>query len=144
MNAVKLTIHKAVITAIFTFALGAVGLANGTGPAGGDKGTGGGNDANTAAVTYIPAPEGQGLFHIVYNNAKGSRFVLQILDQDGNQLYQNVFMDKKFSRNFQMADPDSYLKLVFVIHNLGDGSMQRYEAETTTHEVEDVDVREVK
>jgi hypothetical protein len=135
MNAVKLTIRKAVITAIFTFALGAIGLANGTG---------GGDSPNTAEVTYIPVSEGQGHFHVVYNNDKGSRFVLQILDQDGNQLYQNVFTDKKFSRNFQMADPDSYLKLVFVIRNLGDQSFQRFEAETNAYMIEDVDVREIK
>src|SRR5580658_6446712 len=118
MNSAKLNIRKAVIIAIFTLALGAGSLANGTG---------GSNNANTAEVTYIPVPEGQGHFHIVYNNDKGSRFVLQILDQDGNRLYQNVFTDKKFSRNFQMADPDSYLKLVFVIRNLGDQSFQRFE-----------------
>jgi hypothetical protein len=135
MNAVKLSIRKAVITAIFTFALGAIGLANGTI---------GSDSPNTAEVTYIPVPEGQGLFHVAYNNVKGSRFVLQILDQDGNQLYQNVFADKKFSRNFQMADPDSYLKLVFVIRNLGDQSFQRFEAETNAHMIEDVDVREIK
>jgi hypothetical protein len=135
MNAVQLNIRKAVITAIFTFALGAVSLANGTC---------GGKNANTAEVTYIQAGEGKGLFHVVYNNLRGSRFVIQILDQDGNQMYQNVFTDKKFSRNFQLADPDGYDKLVFVIRNLGDNSSQRFEVETNTHMIENVDVREIR
>ena len=135
MNSAKLNIRKAVIIAIFTLALGAGSLANGTG---------GSNNANTAEVTYIPVPEGQGHFHIVYNNDKGSRFVLQILDQDGNQLYQNLFTDKKFSKNFELADPDSYSRLVFEIRNLGDKSFQRFEVESSTHLIEDVNVREVK
>jgi hypothetical protein len=105
---------------------------------------GGGNSSGTAAVTYVPATGSQGIFHVVYDNATGSRFVLQILDQDGNQLYQNIFTDKNFSKNFQLADPDSYSRLVFVIRNLGDHSFQRFEAETDTHLIEDVNVREVK
>jgi hypothetical protein len=105
---------------------------------------GGGNSARTAEVTYIPVTGNQGIFHVVYDNAAGSRFVLQILDQDGNQLYQNLFTDKKFSKNFELADPDSYSRLVFEIRNLGDKSFQRFEVESSTHLIEDVNVREVK
>jgi hypothetical protein len=70
--------------------------------------------------------------------------VLQILDEDGNQLYRKIFTDKKFSKNFELADPDSYSRLVFVIHNLGDKSFQRFEVEARTHLIEDVNVREIK
>src|ERR1700677_4956590 len=86
---------------------------------------GGGSGAHTAEVTYIPVTENQGEFNVVYNNEAGSRFKLQILDEYGNQLYQHIFADKKFSRNFVLADADSYSRLVFVIHNLGDKSIQR-------------------
>jgi hypothetical protein len=104
----------------------------------------GGHIGSNAQVKYIPVKDGQGVFNVVYNNPEGARFVLQILDQDGNQLYQNVFTDKSFSRNFQLADPESYLKLVFVIRNLGDRSTQRFEVESKTQLVEDVNVQEVK
>jgi hypothetical protein len=104
----------------------------------------GGHPGGTADVTYVPLNEGQGVFNVVYDNPQGSRWVLQILDQDGNQLYQNVFTDKKFTRNFQLADPDNYFKLVFVIRNLGDKSLQRFEVETRTRLIEEVNVKEVK
>lgn len=125
MNAVSLT--KPIVAFLFSALLG-----------------GGGSSARTADVTYIPVTESQGEFNVVYNNEAGSRFVLQILDQDGNQLYRHSFTDKKFSKNFMLADPDSYSKLVFVIHNLGDKSFQRFEVEANAHLVEDVQVREIK
>ncbi|HUB60863.1 MAG TPA: hypothetical protein VL978_09185 [Puia sp.] len=104
----------------------------------------GGHPAGPAEVKYIPVSENQGVFHVAYNNAAGDRFVLEILDQDGDVLFQHTFTDKEFSRNFQLADQDSYPRLVFVFRNLGDHSSQRFEVETASHEVEDVVVREIK
>jgi hypothetical protein len=125
MNAVSLT--KPIVAFLFSVLLG-----------------GGGSGARTATVTYIPGTENHGVFNVVYNNEAGSRFALQILDADGNQLYQKIFTDKKFSKNFELADPDSYRELVFVIHNLDDHSSQRFEVEASTHLVEDVNVKEIK
>jgi hypothetical protein len=122
MNAVTLT--KPIVTFLFSVLLS-------------------GHIGGKAEVKYIPTQEGRGMFNVVYNNPEGSRFVLQILDQDGNKLYQNVFADKKFSKNFQLADPDSYPKLVFVIRNLVDKSSQRWEVSTNTHLIEDVSIQEV-
>jgi hypothetical protein len=104
----------------------------------------GGHIAGSADVKYIPVTDSQGVFNVAYDNATGSKFILQITDQDGNQIYQGTFSDKKFSRNFQLADPEGYNKLVFVIRNLGDHTSQRFEVETQTHLIEDVTVREVK
>jgi hypothetical protein len=123
MNAITLT--KPIVAFLFSVLLGA-------------------HVGGNAEVKYIPAAEGRGVFNVVYDNPAGSRFVLQILDRDGNQLYQSVFTDKKFAKNFQLADPDSYDKLVFVIRNLGDKSLRRWEVSTDTHLVEDVNVQEVK
>jgi hypothetical protein len=103
-----------------------------------------GHIGGNAAVKYIPAKEGRGVFNVVYDNPEGSRFLLQILDEDGNQLYQSAFTDKKFSRNFQLADPDSYNKLVFVIRNLNDKSSRRWEVSTKTQVIEDVNVKELR
>jgi hypothetical protein len=103
-----------------------------------------GHMGSNAQVKYIPVKDGQGVFNVVYNNLEGDRFVLQIQDEEGNQLYQNAFTDKNFTRNFQLADPESYLKLVFVIRNLSDHSTQRFEVESKTQLVEDVNVQEVK
>jgi hypothetical protein len=123
MNAVSLT--KTVLTFLFPLLLG-------------------GHIGGNAAVKYVPAKEGRGVFNVVYDNPNGSRFLLQILDQDGNQLYQRVFTDKKFTRNFQLADPDSYNKLTFVLRNLDDKSSQRWEVSTSTQLIEDVNVKELR
>ena len=104
----------------------------------------GGHIAGSADVKYIPVTDSRGIFNVVYDNATGSRFVVQVTDQDGNQIYRGIFSDKKFSRNFQLADPEGYSKLVFEIRNLGDHTSQRFEVETQTHLIEDVTVREVK
>jgi hypothetical protein len=106
--------------------------------------TGFGHSAGTADVKYIPVSETQGVYNVTYNNQAGSRFVLQIEDQNGNQLYQNIFSDKQFNKNFQLADPESYTTLVFLFRNLGDHSLQRFQVETNTHLVEDVQVTEIR
>lgn len=128
MNAVSLA--KPIVAFLFSALLGGGGSS--------------GSSARTAEVTYIPVTESQGVFHVVYNNEAGSRFSILILDQDGNQLYRKIFTDKKFSRNFELADPDSYRELVFVIRNLDDHTSQRFEVEASTHLIEDVNVREVR
>jgi hypothetical protein len=78
---------------------------------------------------------------VAYTNVTGSRFSLQILDENGNQLYQGVSTAKFFHQRFRLAEPDNYNKLVFVIRNLGDHSYQRFEVDASTHLVEDVDVK---
>lgn len=96
---------------------------------------------NSAEVSYIPVSDNQGIYSVAYNNVTGSRFSLQILDENGNQLYQGVYTDKDFRQRFRLAEPDNYTKLVFVIRNLGDHSYQRFEVDASTHLVEDVDVK---
>ena len=66
------------------------------------------------------------------------------MDADGNQLYQNIYTDKKFDKNFRLAEPDSYGELIFIIRNLADNSIQRFEVVASSHLVEEVDVREVQ
>jgi hypothetical protein len=74
----------------------------------------------------------------------GSRFSLVVLDGDGDQLYSYVYSDKNFEKNFKLADPGSFRKVVFVIRNLNDNTTQRFEVEASGHEVEEVEVKELK
>jgi adenylate cyclase len=100
--------------------------------------------ASTAEVKYINGKEGEGIFDVVYDNTAGSRFSLQILDEAGAQLYQNIYSDKKFEKKFKLADPETFSRLVFIIRNLEDHSIQRFEVEASTRLVQKVDVKEVK
>jgi len=99
--------------------------------------------ASTAEVKYVGNNEGDFFFNVVYNNATGSRFTLAIQDEYGNQLYQSVYSVKKFDKKFKLADPENFGKLVFIIRNLGDNSVQRFEVNAGSRLVEDVEVKEV-
>jgi hypothetical protein len=137
MNALFINIRKSLLTVLLG-GVSLVSLANGNGPAGG------GNSANTGEVKYVPLQEGGGIFNVRYNNEAGGRFSLLVLDADGDQLYSYVYSDKNFDKNFRLADPDSFHKVVFVIRHLSDNKTQRFEVEASGHEVEDVEVKELK
>jgi hypothetical protein len=83
-------------------------------------------DASAAEVKYIAGKDGEVIFNVVYNNATGQRFGILVLDEFGNQLYQNFFSDTKFDRKFKLADPESTNSLTFIIRNYGDNSVQRF------------------
>ena len=100
--------------------------------------------ASTAEVNYIGSPDGEPMFHVVYNNSTGARFSVRVLDADGHQIYQGVFSDKKFDKKFQIATNDLSGKLVFVVRNFQDNSVQSFQVESDTRMVEDVEVKEVK
>jgi hypothetical protein len=145
-SAIKL---REVITAsLFTAILGGASLVSfaGTGHdrEGGNREGGKSNSAATAEVKYIPAAQGQGIFNVQYNNVAGNRFTVSVMDADGNQLYQSIYTDKKFDKNFRLADPDGYGELIFVIQNLVDKSVQRFDVVASSHLVEDIDVQEVR
>jgi hypothetical protein len=67
-----------------------------------------------------------------------------VMDEYGDQLYRGYFTDKKYDKLFRIADPESYGKLTFVIHNIGDDSSQRFEVSSTHRLVENVEVKEIK
>jgi len=137
MNALFISIRKSLLTALLG-GVSLVSLANSNGP------VNGGNGANTAEVKYVTLKDGDGIFNVRYNNAAGGRFSLVVLDGDGDQLYSYIYSDKNFEKNFKLADPASFRKVVFVIRNLNDNSTQRFEVEASGHEVEEVEVKELK
>jgi hypothetical protein len=129
---------KSIVLSLLLTGASLVSLANGPHKSIGDK------TANTAEVKYIAINDGEFLFNVLYNNAGGDRFSVVILDEFGNQLYQSVYSDKKFDKKFKLAEPDSFKKLIFVIRNFADNSVQRFEVKTDSRLVEDVVVKEVK
>jgi hypothetical protein len=99
--------------------------------------------ASSAEVKYIGSTEGDPMFNVVYNNSTGARFSVKVLDNEGHQLFQGVYTDKKFDRKFKVADAANYSKLIFVIRNFQDNSVQSFEINSNTRMVEDVEVTEV-
>ncbi len=100
--------------------------------------------ATSAEVKYIGSNEGDPLFNVVYNNSNGARFSIKVLDNEGHQLFQGVYTDRKFNKKFKVTDAASYSKLIFVIRNFQDNSVQSFEVNSNSRMVEEVDVTEVK
>jgi hypothetical protein len=100
--------------------------------------------ASTAEVKYIGSDEGDCLFNVSYNNSTGARFSVKVLDNEGHQLFQGIYTDRKFDKKFKVTDAGSYGKLIFVIRNFQDNSTQNFEINSNTRMVEDVEVTEVK
>jgi hypothetical protein len=98
----------------------------------------------TADVSWVPDHNGNPLFHVTYDNGSGAGFIVVVMDENGDQLYHGYFTDKKFDKFFQIADPESYGKLTFVIRDMADNTSQRFEVSSTDRLVENVEVKEVK
>jgi hypothetical protein len=136
ISSIRKTISLSLLTVVFgsvslaTFANGNEPISNGT--------------TATAEVKYVAAKDGEDLFDVVYNNVDGSRFSIAVLDEYGSQLYQGYFSDRKFDRKFKLADPESTSKLTFVIRNLADNTVQRFQVDATSRLVEDIQVKELR
>jgi hypothetical protein len=77
-----------------------------------------GQNAQTdhAVVRFQGAQDDMLVFTVSYYNPKGTRFVVAIKDQDGNQLYQDVFRDKSFYKQFKLPRVDKD-RIVFEFNN---------------------------
>ncbi|HXB09163.1 MAG TPA: hypothetical protein VNW04_18695 [Puia sp.] len=129
---------KSIVLSLLFAGVSLVSLANGPHGPIGDK------SESLAEVKYLSTSDGEFFFNVLYNNSAGNRFSVAILDEVGNQLYQGVYSDKKFDKKFKLADPDSFGKLIFVIRNFADNSVQRFEVNSAARLIEDVEVKEVR
>jgi len=102
--------------------------------------------ASTAEVKYLGSQQGQPLFKVQYKNQAGARFSIRVLDSEGNQLFQALYTDKNFDKTFRLAEAESNNspKLLFVLRNFKDNSVQTFEVNNNTRLVEEVEVKEVK
>ena len=130
---------KQILSIALFIGISVVGLANGR-----DSIVVHGAPANAAEVRYIAGKDGDILFNVVYNNVTGQHFSVVVLDEFGNQIYQQVFTDKQFDRKFKLADPESTNSLTFIIRNYGDNSVQRFQVDARNRLIEDVEVKEVQ
>jgi hypothetical protein len=136
-------VRKIATFSLITITLGSislVSLANGHDPIG-DKTAAA---ASTAEVKYITGNDGESIYNVVYNNTSGGRFSVTVVDAEGDQLFQGVYSGKKFDKRYLIVDPSSYSRLTFIIRNFSDNSIQRFEANSSSRLVEDIEVKEVK
>ena len=78
--------------------------------------SGAGPTDNAAIVKYLGTQDDMIVFNVAYDNPQGSKFLVTIKDQDGNQLYQRFYSDKSFYKQFKLAKTDKD-KVVFIFRN---------------------------
>jgi hypothetical protein len=95
----------------------------------------------TAEVKYIGTSANDIVFNVSYDNPTGGKFSVAVLDQDGAQIYQEVFTDKKFEKRFRFPKGGTG-KVTFMIRNFKDADVKQ-SFEINTRVIEDVVVTKV-
>ena len=93
-------------------------------------------DKNTT-VKYLGTQDDVILFNVSVDNPNGSKFSVIVTDNEGNQLFQEVYNEKKFDKRFKLPKSETG-KLSFVVRNFKDASDDVHSFEVSSHVVEDV------
>jgi len=101
----------------------------------------GAGQSENATVKYLGQQEDMIVFNVSYANSDGNKFQVIVKDQDGTQLYQNIFSDKVFYKQFRLprADRD---RLVFIIRNGREADVVKtFEVNVNSRMTQEVSVR---
>jgi hypothetical protein len=90
----------------------------------------------TGEIKFLGTSEDAILFKVTYDNPMGDRFSVIVLDEDGTQLFQEVYTDKKFEKRFKLPKTDKS-KLTFIIRNFKNADLKQ-NFEIDTHVIENV------
>ncbi len=90
----------------------------------------------TAEVKYLGVTDDALFFNVSFENPNGGKVSVIVLDEDGIQLFQEVYTDKKFDRRFKLPKLEKN-KVTFVIRNFKDTDVKQ-SFEINTRLVEDV------
>jgi hypothetical protein len=94
-------------------------------------------------VRYLGAQDDMLIFNVSYNNPLGNKFVVTILDQNGNRLYQDLFRDRTFYRQFKLPKTDKDL-ITFSFRNGQDAPVEkRFEVNVNSHFVQEVAIKKL-
>ena len=76
--------------------------------------------ADTAAtVKYLGTQDDMLVFNVSYSNPEGGRFLLTVKDQDGTQLYQSLFSERSFYKQFRLPKSEKD-RIVFIFRDSQD------------------------
>ena len=73
-------------------------------------------DTTAAIVKYLGTQDDMLVFNVSYSNPEGGRFLLTVKDQDGTQLYQSLFTDKSFYKQFRLPKSEKD-RIVFIFRD---------------------------
>ena len=107
------------------------------------SGPGAAAGVNPAVVKYLGAQDDMLIFNVSYANPQGSKFVVTILDQTGNQLYQDIFTDKIFYKQFKLPKADKDL-ITFVFRNGQDAPVEKkFAVNVNSHFVQEIAIKKL-
>jgi len=92
-------------------------------------------------VTYLGSGDEQMSFNLKFDNAGGTKFLVTVLDSEGEILFDQAFTDKKFNKTFRV--PTEMGKLSFVVRDMKTKTQKKIEISTERHFVEEVSVTKV-
>ena len=103
----------------------------------------GAGQGESAIVKYLGTQDDMIVFNVSYANPEGSKFQLIIKDQDGTQLYQNIFNEKTFYKQFRLPKADKD-RIIFVIRNGKEAEVVKtFEVNVNSRFVQEVAVRKL-
>lgn len=103
-----------------------------------------GEKGNPLEVKYLGTQEDMVLFDVSYSNPSGGKFSIIVKDQDGSQLYQVVYNDKNFAKQFRLPSAEKS-RITFVIRNFKDADIARsFAINVNSRMVDDVAVKKLK
>ena len=103
----------------------------------------GAGQSESAIVKYLGMQDDMIVFNVSYANPEGSKFQLIIKDQDGTQLYQNIFNEKTFYKQFRLPKADKD-RIIFVIRNGKEAEMVKtFEVNVNSRFVQEIAVRKL-
>ena len=98
---------------------------------------------DAASVKFLGAQEDMLIFNVSYDNPRGSRFVVAIKDQNGNQLYQDIFTDKSFYRQFRLPKTDKD-RVIFTIRKDQEAPIVKtFAVNVNSHFVQEVAIKKL-
>ncbi|GGB12080.1 hypothetical protein [Puia dinghuensis] len=100
--------------------------------------------ADTAAtVKYLGTQDDMLVFNVSYANPDGSRFSLTVKDQDGTQLYQGLFNEKTFYKQFRLPKSDKD-RIVFVFRDFRDADIVKaFDVNVNSRLIREVAVKQI-
>jgi hypothetical protein len=102
-----------------------------------------GEKEDPATVKYLGLQDDMVVFNVAYTNPHGDKFSIIVKDQDGTQLYQVVYNDKNFYKQFRLPRADKS-KLTFIIRNYREADIAKtFEINVNTRYIEDVAVKKI-
>ena len=94
-----------------------------------------------ATIEYLGSDDEMFLFNVHYNNTKGDKFIIEVLESSDNVLFKEIYTDKEFNKKFKI--PKDLEKLSFVIKGVKDKSKQVFLVNSSLRTYHDVVVRRV-